>query len=65
MFFRWINKKIKKMNWYDISFVKLSVLFFTLMLAKIWPGILGLDWYYYLILFALFVISPLIKIFQK
>jgi len=65
MCFNFFNKNIKKMHWYDISLVKLSVLFFTLMLAKLWPGILSLDWYYYLVLFILFLIIPLTKVFSK
>ncbi len=65
MCFKSFDDKIKTMHWYDISLVKLSVLFFALMLAKLWPVILSLDWYYYLILFILFVIVPLIKVFKK
>ncbi len=65
MCLKWCNKKISKYKWEDIAFIKLSVLFFTLMLAKFWPGILSLDWYVYLILFVLFAIVPLIKLFSK
>ena len=64
MCFKVFNKNIKKMTWKDISLIKLSVLFFTLFLAKIWPGILGFNWYTYLILFVLLGILPIIKIFR-
>jgi len=36
-----------------------------LMLAKLWPGMLGLDWYIYLILGIAFMISPMVKLFSK
>ncbi len=59
-----LNKKIKKMKWTDIALVKLSVLFFTLMLAKLWPAILSLEWYVYLIVFLLLAIVPCVKMFK-
>jgi len=65
MCFKFFNKKIKKMKWYDMSFTKLSVMAITLMIAKLWSGILYLDWYYYLIIFALLVIVPLVDLFKK
>lgn len=65
MCLKWCNKKIKKFEWQDIQFIKLSVLFFTLMLAKLWPGILGLEWYVYLIIFVILAIVPITKIFKK
>ena len=45
--FAWIDKKILLFRWFDISLIKLSVLAFTLMVAKLWAPILGLDWYWY------------------
>jgi hypothetical protein len=65
MCFKWCNKNIKKYKWEDIALIKLSVLFFTLMLAKLWPGILSLDWYVYLIIFVLLAIPPVVKMFKK
>ncbi len=58
-----LDKKIKKMNWCDIQLIKLSVAGFILMLAKFWPGLLGLEWYWYGIIFVLAAIKPLIKTF--
>ncbi|MBU4284524.1 MAG: hypothetical protein KKA61_04540 [Nanoarchaeota archaeon] len=63
--FEWVNKKIKKMEWYDISLTKISVAAFILMVAKFWPGILALEWYWYAIIFVLAAIGPMIKIFGK
>lgn len=63
--FKYFNKKIKNYKWQDIACVKLSVLFLTLMLAKLWPGMLGFDWYIYLILGIAFMIIPMVKLFSK
>jgi hypothetical protein len=65
MCLKWCNKNINKFKWEDIALIKLSVLFFTLMLAKLWPGILSLDWYVYLIIFVLLAIPPVVKMFKK
>lgn len=64
-FIKWCNKKIKKFNWVDVQFIKLSVIAFTLMFAKLVPEVLYLEWYYYLIMFILFAIVPISKIFKK
>lgn len=47
-----------------MQLIKLSVIAFTLMIAKLWSGILALDWYYYLIFMIIFAIVPIIKIFK-
>ncbi|MCK4670223.1 MAG: hypothetical protein KAT43_03390 [Nanoarchaeota archaeon] len=64
-YFKWANSKIKKFKWHDISLTKLSVLFFALFLAKVWPAILGLDWYWYLILCIVVAIPVWMKLFKK
>jgi hypothetical protein len=63
--FKYFNKKIKNYKWQDITLVKLTVLFFTLMIAKLWPGILGLNWYVYMILAIIFMIRPMIMLLKK
>jgi hypothetical protein len=55
---------VKKMSWHDISAVKLSMLAFTLLLAKLWPPILSLDWYWYAALFVLALIKPAYSMFK-
>ncbi|MFC1685488.1 hypothetical protein ACFLZZ_00515 [Nanoarchaeota archaeon] len=35
--FKWVNKGVKKMSWYDISLTKMSVFFLTLFLLTVWP----------------------------
>ena len=64
-YFEWANKKIKKMEWYDISLTKLSTAAVILMIAKLWEPILALEWYWYGIIFVLAAIVPCIKLFKK
>lgn len=61
----WSNAKVKKMDWVDLALVKLAVLFFTLALAKLWPDVLGLEWYWYGLVFILLSIKPLIRIWGR
>jgi len=61
---QWLDGTIKKMRWYDISLVKLTVFFTTLFLITVWEGfrnlVLGFDWYWYLII-GIVLIIPLLK----
>jgi len=49
------------MNWVDMQFVKISVIGFTLMIAKLWNPLLGLNWYWYALIFVLAAIKPFSK----
>lgn len=45
--FAWGERGIKKMHWYDVSVLKICVLAFALLIAKIWPIVLVLNvWFY-------------------
>ncbi|MBN2142692.1 hypothetical protein JW711_05175 [Candidatus Woesearchaeota archaeon] len=46
----WMNKRLKNLQWYDVSLIKLSTAAFILMIAKLWDGILSFDWYWYLVI---------------
>ena len=52
MCFQWINDRVKKLNCFDYSVVKICVFAAALLIAKFWPAILSLDWYWYAIAFA-------------
>jgi hypothetical protein len=58
-FTKWINRKISKLTWLDIGLTKWSVAAFVLMIAKLWPPLLSLDWYWYGLIFVVFVAIPL------
>lgn len=62
--FTWLDAAVKKMRWYDISLVKLSVFFATLFLITAWTefreSVLGVEWYWYLGI-TLVLMLPLLK----
>lgn len=61
-----LKKWTKKMEWYDISLVKLAVFFATLFLVTVWSGFrdlaLSVAWYWYLVLMIVFAALPLKRI---
>jgi hypothetical protein len=61
----WVNSKIKKLNWIDIKLIKWSVAGFVLLVAKLWPPVLSLDWYWYALVGVLAAIRPTYKVFSK
>ncbi|MFH1589361.1 MAG: hypothetical protein ABIB43_02220 [archaeon] len=65
MCFKNFNKKIKNLKLCDISLIKLTTAAFILMIAKLWSGILYLDWYWYLVIGVVAAIKPMYKMFKK
>jgi hypothetical protein len=57
-FSKWANYKISKLTWVDIALTKWSVFAFALMIAKLWPRILSLKWYWYALIFVVLAIIP-------
>ncbi|HPD15231.1 MAG TPA: hypothetical protein PLE19_09785 [Planctomycetota bacterium] len=64
-YFTWANAKIKKMTWPDIACTKIAAMAFALMVAKLWPGLLGLDWYWYAAIAVVASVRPLVTLFGK
>ncbi len=60
---KWANKSMKKLDVMDIKCIKWSTAVFTLMLAKLFPVLLGLEWYWYGLMGIIFMWKPLKKIF--
>jgi hypothetical protein len=65
MCIQWANDLIKKLTCFDYALIKIGVFAFTLMLAKLWPGILCLDWYWYGLLYAFIAVYFIVKIFKR
>ena len=59
--FDWANDRIGRMTWVDLGLTKFAVAAFVLMVAKLWPPLLSLDWYWYALLFVLLAAIPLKK----
>jgi hypothetical protein len=64
-FMDWMDSKTKNLDWLDIGLVKVSVFFFTLMLAKLWAPLLSLEWYWYALVFVLAGIKPIYDVFKS
>jgi hypothetical protein len=62
---QWAEKKMKKMDVYDMKLIKWSVAAFTLMLASIWPVLISWQWYWYGLLGVLFMWRPMMKTLGK
>ena len=64
---KYFNKKIKKLDVFDMSLTKLSVAAFVLFVITIWPA--AMTWvhsvnpWYFFVAFVVFVIRPLYKVF--
>jgi hypothetical protein len=65
MCLQWANDIIKKLTCFDYALIKISVFAFTLMLAKLLPGILCLDWYWYGLIYAIIAVYFIVKIFKR
>ena len=59
-----INKNIKYLNWLDIGLIKWSVLSFSLLLAKLFPGLTSFPWYCYVIIGLILAIRPVLKVYK-
>ncbi|HNT72002.1 MAG TPA: hypothetical protein PLN41_12495 [Methanothrix sp.] len=57
--FGWANRKIGRLTLVDMALTKFSVAAFTLMIAKLWPPLLSLDWQWYGLVFAVLATLPL------
>jgi len=64
-FNEWANSRVSDFKWFDISMIKLSTAAFILMVAKFWDGLLGLEWYWYGLIFVLAAIKPLKSMFSR
>jgi hypothetical protein len=66
--FKWADKSIKRFNWWDMSVLKMDVVFFTLFLIAVWPAfrslVLGIGWIWYLAISIVLMIPLLKKMFS-
>ena len=59
--FDWANDRIRRLTWVDLGLTKFAVAAFALMVAKLWPPLLSLEWYWYALLFVVLAPTPLKK----
>jgi hypothetical protein len=62
---KFINKTAKKLDGMDIGLVKLSVFAIAFLIAKYYPQVLSLDWYWYAGVAVLAALRPLHRAYLK
>jgi hypothetical protein len=63
--FSWAESKIRTFTVLDVSILKVCLIAFALLVAKLWPGLLALDWYWYGLIFAVTYIWVMIRLLTK
>jgi len=53
-----------KADWIDVALTKIAVFTGALFIAKVWDGILSLDWYWYVIIWLLAAFKPMMNFFR-
>jgi hypothetical protein len=53
-----------KADWLDVAFIKIAVFAAALLIAKMWNGVLNLDWYWYVLVWFLAAIKPMVIFFK-
>ena len=64
-FVEWADLQSRKLGWLDWGFVKVASGAFALLLAKLWPPLLGLDWYWYALVFGAVALKPAWTVLRK
>lgn len=64
-----LNKKVKKMDFWDVPLVKLSSIAFILFLITIWPAamnlVVSISPWWFLVAFIILGIRPIYKVYIK
>jgi hypothetical protein len=63
--FRWAESKIRTFTVWDIGIIKVCMVAFALMIAKLIPDVLALDWYWYGLIFVVAYVCILARMFTK
>lgn len=64
-FKKWADARVGNLDFVDIQLTKISMFAFTLMLAKLWEPVLGLEWYWYALVFILAAARPFSRVYIK
>ena len=54
-----------KADWIDVALITIAVFAGALFIAKLWNPILDLEWYWYLIVWIVAAIKPMITFFNR
>jgi len=65
---RWVESKIKIFTIWDLVMIKISLISFSLLIAKLLPIVLSLEWYWYAMIFLAayaWILSRMLGTFEK
>lgn len=63
--FKWLNEQVKKVTVFDISCVKLSVFFASIIVVKFFPQLLNINYLLLIILMLACAAKPVYTIWMK
>ncbi|HRU25138.1 MAG TPA: hypothetical protein P5569_14425 [Candidatus Latescibacteria bacterium] len=63
--FDWALAKARTFTVWDWGALKICLFSAGLLVAKLWPGVLGLDWYWYALIFAITYVWVMVRMFAK
>lgn len=63
-YLNWADSHIPSLRWYHISLIEISVFAFSLMLIKLVPSLLCLEWYWYGVACLALALPVYIKMFR-
>ncbi|MBU1997880.1 MAG: hypothetical protein ABIG46_05365 [Candidatus Omnitrophota bacterium] len=63
--FEKMNERAKKLGYWDIGLVKWSVIFFTIIIVKLFPQLLKINYPVLIVLMAACAVRPLYRFWMK
>jgi len=63
--FKWAESRIRTFTMWDMAIIKLCLIAFALMVAKLLPDVLALDWYWYALIFAVTYVWIMARLLRK
>ena len=60
-----LNYKKKKFTLIDVASDEIAMFALAFLVAKYWIGVTSLAWYWYVIIFLVFVIKPIMAMVKK
>ena len=63
--FKWANSVVKKFSWIDVKLIATVGVLLGFIIVKLFPGILSVDIWVWIIIAIILYIKPLSKVFKK
>ena len=60
-----INSGKKKFTVIDVASDEIAMFAFAFIIAKYWSAVTALAWYWYVVIFVVFIIKPIMAMFKK